>query len=65
MITIRIYETIVGFPYNVGTIWLDQIDSYGIDSMFKVNQSMSYCWFIVPRSMLSIRNDVHYCEFSP
>lgn len=51
--------TIVRFGYHMGTVWLDRIDSYGIDSMFKVNQVRSCYWYYTTREYLAIRKEVH------
>lgn len=43
----------------MGTIWLGRIDSYGIDSIFKVNQARSCHWYYTTREYLAIRKEVH------
>lgn len=65
MISIRIdttrlgSNTIVRFGLHMGTVWLDRIDSYGTDSMFKVNQVRSCYWYYTTREYLVIRKEVH------
>ena len=56
---VRFGSTIVRFGSHMGTVWLDRIDSYGTDSMFKVNQVRSCYWYYTTREYLVIRKEVH------
>lgn len=60
MIYIHILDPVVVYQYDAGVIWIDRIDDYGIDSMFKVHQEYAYYFFGKPREFLTLRYEVYY-----
>lgn len=61
MIRIHIFSpTTVVYRHNAGVIWINRLDDYGVDSMFKVHQEYAYSFYCRSKSFLTQRYEVYY-----